>query len=223
MTHANAKHFWDWFQKNNEKLKIIRGQTEKERRYWYRELCAHLKSYCGGNLYPQVVVDEEKSRAGMIITAHGDPKYFSKIEKLVEKAPAIAGWSFVALYPPMDAHVGLAYYFPSVTVQPDEMFFAPVELVLVDGRYNLEVYVAEKEEIDKQLSGAVARVVRNLLGEKLAGLNFRWVAVSYLEAASPTIQQAVVPLTQLPDFIHSDRLSALMVDDKGTVKPRIRR
>lgn len=223
MTHSNAKHFWDWFQQNNEKLKIISGKTKKENKYWYRELCAHLKSYCGGNLYPQVIVDEEKSRAGMIITAHGDPKYFSKIEKLVEKAPTIAGWSFVALYPPMPAHAGLAYNFPSVTVQPDEMFFAPVELVLVEGRFNLEVYVAEDAEIDKELSGAVIRVVHNLLGEKSAGLNIREVAVSYLEAASPTVQQSVVPLTQLPDFISTDMLSGLMVDDQGAVKPRIRR
>jgi hypothetical protein len=220
MKHSHAKHFWGWFQKNNDKLKTYTGQTKKERQYWYRELCAHLKSYCGGNLFPDVIVNEEQGWAAMIVTAHGNPKYFNKIEKLVAQAPEIAGWKFLALYPPMPAHGGLANEFPSVTIQPDEMFFAPIELALFDGQYNLEVYVEEKVEMTEELNGAAIKVVYNVLGEKLAALNIREVAVSYLEDTSPVIQGSLVSLTQLPDYIQTQMLSGLVVDDKGVVKAR---
>jgi hypothetical protein len=223
MKHAQADHFWDWFQKNHHRLKDIKGQSKEEMEYWHRELVGHLRSYSGGDLFPHVIVDDKKDRAGMIISAGSNPKYFDKVEQLVAKAPPIEGWSFVALMPPMPANSRLAHDYPSVTIQPGDMFFAPDELVLVDGRYNLEVYVGEETPIDKELLGAATQVVMNILGEKNAGLFVREVAVNYLTDAPLNLQYTVVPLPQLPNYISSEKLSGIMVNDKGAMKPRIRK
>jgi len=214
MKLQSTEDFWDWFQKNYQKTIKLSVYTKKERNYLHNELRKQLKACCGGDLRPQVIVDEENNRALMIVSAAGDPDYFNFIESLVQQAPTIEGWTIRALYPPVPGDWGLAAEFPNLPIKADDMLFAPSEICLnEEDTYDVQVYVKEGVDIEEAADAAV-KVVYNVLGEKSTGLNIRAVNVKYFEDAAIEIQVECISLNRLPEFIVSG-FSGLNVDEKG--------
>ncbi|MBO9563780.1 MAG: hypothetical protein J7621_13445 [Niastella sp.] len=223
MSIVTAKHFWDWFQLKNNESHIVDCKTKEESSKWFRELCNHLQLYYDADFRPLLITIEELGKAAIIFTAEGEHNYFNKIEELVQTAPQLERWRFVALMPPMPPNATLEKDFPSIDLEPDELFFAPDYLEPVDGRYNLQVFVKEETGInaDEMLCGFAAQIVYNVLGEKTTGLNINEIRVSYLDDVPIEIRYTVVPLPQLPQYLPIEILTSYTINDQGelTQKP----
>lgn len=216
---ANPDGFWEWFQKHLEKFKYPSRLSAKDYAYWNGELCSTLQSYSISTLFADVISDEPNNQARVIISAHGDARYFEMVELFVAGAPDMEGWEVVAFYPPMPAVDCIRHNYPSVTTTPDEIFFSPLQLGQVNGMYNLELYIDEKIPITWEVRGAASQIMYNLLGEKTGGLYIRKVSVSSLEAVLPGLRQSLLPMTQLSQYIQLDKRSVLVVNPVGKIKP----
>jgi hypothetical protein len=220
MMICNPWLFWTWFNKHHEKYKYPSRLTGKERLHWDQLLQREVYTLCFEHLFAEVICDEPAGQARMIISAHGNPKKFEKLELCMEAAPQIEGWEFQAFYPPMPAEAGYRHNYPSITTMPDEIWFSPVELIPDSGRYNLELYVHENVPVSWEMKGAATQMMFNLLGEKIGGLYVRKVAVNHLAEVAPDIQQTLVPMTKLSEYIKPDDRLGMSIDSQGGfIKP----
>ncbi|MBO9567154.1 MAG: hypothetical protein J7621_30555 [Niastella sp.] len=220
MMICNPWLFWNWFIKHHEKYKYPSKLTSKERLHWDKLLQREVYTLCFEHLFAEVICDEPASKARMIISAHGNPKKFEKLELCMEAAPHIEGWEFQAFYPPMPAEAGTRHNYPSVTTMPDEIWFSPVELIPDSGRYNIELYVHENVPVSWEIQGAATQMMFNLLGEKIGGLYVRKVSVSHLTEVARNIQQTLLPMTKLPEYIKPDDRLGMSIDPQGGfIKP----
>jgi hypothetical protein len=117
--------------------------------------------------------------------------------------------------PPMPAKGSLEKNFPSIDLEPKELFFAPDDLQPVDGRYNLDIYVKEDIVINEMLHAFAAQIVYNVLGEKTTGLSMGEIRISYLDDVPIEMRYTVVPLPQLPQHLPIEILTAYTINDKG--------
>lgn len=209
--YVNPQAFWEWFGKNQEKFKYPSRLNREEYLYWDRKLHAHLQFFSLRHLFADIIVEEQSNTARMILSAHGNPKGFSEVELFIAGAPDLEGWEFVAFYPPMPAAACTRHNYPSVTTTPEEIFFSPLQLALVNNLYNLELYVDEKVTISWEVKGAATQMMYMLLGEKTGGLYIRKVSVSYLGEVLPQVRPTLLPMTKLPEYIQLDDRSGLVV------------
>jgi hypothetical protein len=207
MMFCNPRLFWEWFQKHHEKFKYPSRLKSQQLEYWEKEMHSEMLIFCLEQLFTDITCDEPNNRARMIISAHGKAKKFAKLELCAEAAPDIEGWEFIGYYPPMSAEDCMHHNYPSVTTTPAEFWFSPLQLLPVNDRYNLELYVDKKVEIDWEVKGAATQIMYGLLGERTGGLCVRKVTVSHLDAVLPALQQSLLPMTKLPEYIQADERS----------------
>ncbi len=99
MLWINPHHFWTWFQEHQEKFKYPSRLPGDQVIYWEKEMYGELMRYGFLNLFADITVDEPNNWARLVISAYGNKKYFESVEMLIEAAPKMEGWEFVALYP----------------------------------------------------------------------------------------------------------------------------
>lgn len=213
ITNIYADHFWNWFRQNKHQWKHPEEHSKEKERYLSMELRVHLIPCLGYFVWTEVWVDKEKEEATLVLTSLGIEDHFDAIEEMVWAAPAIEGWNIVALRPPMPPVYGIKKEFPGVTITDTDMFFAPLELMHIDGKYDVHVYVRQTADIDEELEEAVSQVVYNILGERRDGLFLNEVPVSNFAEASPETQKKLLPLVRLVDFIPT----GMVVDEDGEI------
>jgi hypothetical protein len=212
--------FWDWFNKHHEKYKYPSRLSPKELVQWDKKLHKELWSLCFEHLFADITCDERANQAHMIVSAHGKAKKFEKLELCMEAAPFIEGWKFQALYPPIPAEAGTRHNYPSVTTRPHELWFSPLELAPVSGKFNVALYVEENVPVSWEIKGAATQMMFNLLGEKVGGLYVRKVAVRYLKEVAGDIKQTLLPMTRLPEYIKPDGRFGMSINPQGGfIKP----
>jgi hypothetical protein len=217
MNYAKVKHFWSWFERNNDVYLSILSVPKKEADYWMHELHAHLRAYCSRNLWGDIFFENENGNGHLVITAYSHPMYFKKIEKLVDKAPQIEDWTIHALYPPLPVNNLIEQCYPFVEIDPFDLWFDPLQYKSTKEARNLIVYVPMSRGITDALLGAVELVVYNLLGEKSATLDIGEVEVKSIFEIQEAHKVEVVNLVHLPSFIASDTYSGFIVDSAGVI------
>jgi hypothetical protein len=88
--------FWNWFAVAQERFRSVQV-PEKEQ--LLDELLARLHDYCDALYFEIGGTPGDVSE--LVITAEGDARYFGAVQDLIEAAPSITGWRFVAFRPPM--------------------------------------------------------------------------------------------------------------------------
>lgn len=214
---CNPRLFWDWFIRHHEKYKYPSRLSHKEFLHWEKMMQKELFTLCFEQLFVEITCDEPANRAHMIISAHGNPKKFEKLELCIEAAPNIEGWEFEAFYPPMSAEACTRHNYPSVTTTPDELWFSPLQLVPDSGRYNVELYVKENVPVSWEIKGAATQMMFTLLGEKTGGLYVRKVAVSHLAELAPAVRETLLPMTKLPEYIKPDGRYGMSINLRGGI------
>jgi hypothetical protein len=94
--------FWNWFQDNNQTIKNLFNETpnnQKQICYWLNK---QLGYYCKELDFMIVLPKKENQKAELIITAKGNPEYFSQVIKLIDKAPVLRYWKFTAFIQPTE-------------------------------------------------------------------------------------------------------------------------
>lgn len=116
----------------------------------------------------------------LIITAEGNIKFFDQVEKLINSAPAIAGWIFIPFIPART--LNYVSVFEGVELKPSEIWFLPLENKNEPKAIAFMICLPNYESVknNEWLNEAVYKMLDAALGEKVFALDINYIEVKGL-------------------------------------------
>ena len=153
--------FWQWFQDHNEELVAMGELDEKGRRELETALQYQLSKYCEGLTYE--IGDASSNGRTLTITAEGDTDLFRYVVELVDAAPDLDWWEFVAFKQPMGTE--LKIHFDKLLFDTGKMFFQQLECEEEPEMLGLRIAVDGGDRQDEDFQVGVYVTLEALLGE----------------------------------------------------------
>lgn len=193
----SSTDFWEWFKKNNSQyffLNQIDDESERER---VMDLLLEKLHQFSDQLY-FLIGGHPDDTQDLIITAEGNVDYFSKVEELVNAAPALDNWNIIAFKPQAEEPFTINYN--KAKIDTSKAQFIPLENKKQPELLGLRLIVDEYSIDNKQdFLNAAYEVLDTLLGEKLNALYVKHVEVTGTQQNN--LQSASIPLSDLPRYI----------------------
>ena len=184
--------FWKWFTDHESEFKSLSKPDES---FWDLAL-EQIKT-----------VDEwlwfELSAAGstvreFVVTAEGHVEAFPVVERLVDRAPKIEGWVFVALKPPMGFTLTTRY--EGTLFEPRHMWFLPLESPSRPQDFGIRVGIQGLDSMDKtNAHNALLVILDTGLAERAAALDIQYTEVAELPPNPESL--GYIELPELSDYI----------------------
>lgn len=192
-----AEEFWDWFEEHNKAYLFIDDVDEDVKEQLLSDLQDHLHEYCD-QLYFQVggMHGEEQE---LIITAEGNSDFFEQVEALVNSAPVIDNWKFVAFIQPADDLD--TTNFEGVELKPREIWFLPLESANMPKSIGIKVCTPnyDRAKESEWFKSAVFKVLDVILGEKSFATDIDHIDFGLLPG-NPD-EQGMIELSELPAYV----------------------
>lgn len=203
-----AKQFWEWFEENNAPYLFLNEMDEPARSNMLVNLSDHLHWYCECLGY-EIGGDKDQEQE-LIITAEGNPDYFTEVEILIATAPSMPGWTFTGFIPPRGEDFELS--FEDVVLTPGNVYFVPMCDLARPESIAIKVCIPGYEQIKNQpwLRPAIYKVLENILGEKSFAMDLQYIDISALP--EPTLQTGLIQVSHLHEYI---ALKKAMRSDKS--------
>jgi hypothetical protein len=193
------KAFWNWFTENNSAylfLNEIEDFEEKER--LLDNLTKQLHLYCD-KLYFEIGGHPDDDQE-LVITAEGNSDYFNTVEELINNAPSIPNWKFIAFLQPNhnnDFHIN----FEGIVLASNEMYFLPLDhedsSELIGLRICIKNYIELKD--NKWLQPTVYKIIDTIVGEKAFTLDIDYIEID--ELPEDPKELGMIELKGLPAYI----------------------
>lgn len=186
--------FWNWFAERADSFYTIVKKQDNVEEKFLDQVIPVLKQvnehfFCLVGMY-------DDNTADMIITVDGDIKSIVFAEEIAAAAPALKGWKFTALKPPIgfDVSIGMDNY----TFDKNNIFFVNNE----DGRYPDEIDLTlvhnNYVEQDKRSIGNGCLIyLDNALGE----LNTAMLIDNISIGPAPEEKDKMIPVSKLSEFL----------------------
>ena len=158
---ADATKFWQWFIDHNEQLVAMGDLDDKERRELEQALQYQLTKYCEGLTYE--IGEASANGRTLTFTAEGDTDLFRYVVELVDAAPDLDWWEFVAFKQPMGTE--LKIHFDKLLFDTSKMYFQQLECEEEPEMLGLRVAVDGGERQDEDFQVGVYVTLEALLGE----------------------------------------------------------
>jgi len=156
-----VEKFWQWFQEHNEQLVMLNDLDEKEREQLENALQYQLTKYCAG-LSCEMGEPTANGRT-LTFTAEGDTDLFRYVVELVDNAPDMDWWEFVAFKQPMGTE--LKVRFDKMLFDTRKMFFQQLECEEEPEMLGLRVAVEDGGRKDEDFQVGVYVTLEALMGE----------------------------------------------------------
>ena len=153
--------FWQWFQDHNEQLVMLNDLSEQERTALEEALQQQLTLYCDGLTY-EMGAPTANGRT-LTFTAEGDTDLFRYVVELVDNAPDLDWWEFVAFKQPMGTD--LKVRFDRYTFETRKMYFEQLECAEEPDMLGLRIAVEGSKPDDEDFQVGVYVTLEALLGE----------------------------------------------------------
>jgi hypothetical protein len=170
---SEEKNFWDWFQKNEAQYFFLNqiSDDEDEKENLLETFLNHLHNYCDRLFFEIGGLPDEKQ--DLIITAEGDTDYFAQVEMLVNTAPLLEHWNFIAFKP---ARQDYTIEYNNITLDPNTLWFIPLNSNNNPQKIGIRLYADEYDETEEEdFLTASYLVLDNVLGEKSNALDIGYV------------------------------------------------
>ena len=187
--------FWQWFVDHNDQLIALGDLDDKARAGMEQELQEQLTRYCEGLTY-ELGAPTQNGRT-LTFTAEGDTDLFRYVVELVDNAPDLDWWEFVAFKQPMGTD--LKVRFDHYAFETSKMYFEQLECEEEPDMLGLRVAVANNRPDDEDFQVGVYVTVEALIGEFDCA-----TLVGYLEAVDlpdEPFKQGYQSLDELPKFV----------------------
>ena len=115
--------FWQWFTANAESLTMLNDLDESRRNALLDEMQQHLTEYCDGLTYE--LGEQTANGRTLTISAEGDFDLFRHVVELVDNAPDVDWWEFVAFRQPKGKN--LRVIFDRYRFETSKMAFMQLE------------------------------------------------------------------------------------------------
>ncbi len=185
--------FWTWFAANSSEYARLLSYEEnaaspddpkrqKRVEQVVSDTATHLR-----RIHPQFSpffgYSEDTNK--LMITVFGEKQFFGEVDRFVSTAPKIAGWSFVALKPPLTFSADTEIKSGSVTLKLGDMRYS--RQAQADGSFAFTIFVPSNVSSDPDgFRQLCTRLLEDSLGERVAATAIHSVEVRQLDANSPT-------------------------------------
>jgi hypothetical protein len=153
--------FWQWFQDHNEQLVMLNDLDEKDREQLENALQYQLTKYCAGLAYE--MGDPTPNGRTLTFTAEGDTDLFRYVVELVDAAPDLDWWEFVAFKQPMGTE--LKVRFDRYLFDTRKMYFQQLECEEEPDMLGLRIAVEDSKPDDEDFQVGVYVTLEALIGE----------------------------------------------------------
>ena len=188
--------FWQWFSDHNEELTALGDLDDKQRNELLGALQYQLTKYCDGLTY--LLGDPTPSGRMLTFTAEGDTDLFEAVVNLVDNAPDLDWWDFVAFRQPMGTE--LRVRFGNYLFDTREMHFMQLESEEEPDMLGLRIAVSGGEQSDNEdFQIGVYTVVEALIGEFDCA-----TLIGYLDTVAlpdEPFKAGFRPMDDLPQFV----------------------
>ena len=143
--------FWQWFVDHNEQLVAMGDLEDKERQELCNALQYQLTKYCDGLTYE--IGDATANGRALTFTAEGDTDLFRYVVELVDNAPDLDWWEFVAFKQPMGTE--LKVRFDNLLFDTRKMYFQQLECEEEPDMLGLRIAVEDGQRQDEDFQVGV--------------------------------------------------------------------
>lgn len=179
--------FWDWIRYNEQSLRNLRNEKPAAQKMFIFWLDKHLHNYCEHLESILMFPANENDPTQLVISASGNPEYFDQVTTLIENAPLLKNWKFVAFIQPsqsideMEAGLDKPYVFKDINLKASELKFMPFEY---EGVKKIDMIVYLKNFTvhctNKNLLHVVFIIMQDIIGEKSLFENINFVELAQL-------------------------------------------
>jgi hypothetical protein len=203
--------FWSYFTTNQKTIANLQNETDSTFKKINTQLERRLKNYCHHIDYLLFFPKRLREKPQLIITANGNPLYFSYVENLVKVAPKLKNWDIKAFTQPtaeiekMKQGLDEPYVFCDVVLKSSELKFAPLNSNGQKKKLDIVVYLKDYTiYCDYQiLLEAVFMILYDLLGEKSMVDDLNFVQLGQM----PDNDKSLVEIYELQAYI--DKINLL--------------
>ena len=190
-----TEKFWQWFMDHNEQLVAMGDLEDKERQELCNALQYQLTKYCDGLTYE--IGDATANGRTLTFTAEGDTDLFRYVVELVDNAPDLDWWEFVAFKQPMGTE--LKVRFDQYLFDTRKMYFQQLECEEEPEMLGLRIAVEGSNPDDEDFQVGVYVTLEALIGEFDCA-----TLIGYMETVpvpEEPFKSGFQQLDDLPDFI----------------------
>ena len=212
------QHFWTWFTKHQEEIRTPATGTNYISEFWEKECRLHLQAI-DRRLGFEIWHMPEKNEHWLIITAFGQAKCFPLVDAIVEQAPYLKGWTFLALFPPTEPDFLLAQRHDLDRFNPLDLVFSPLFLQLTASDDDMLIlYANDDREVTEADEDAIWDLLYNLIGERSLCSRYSSLIVMPKPDLPDELIGEMRPITALVDYFPAEAMSALRIDSRGKIK-----
>ena len=153
--------FWQWFTDHNDELVALGDLDDKQRGQLENALQHQLTKYCDGLTYE--IGDATANGRTLTFTAEGDTDLFRYVVELVDAAPDLDWWEFVAFKQPMGTE--LKVRFDRYLFDTRKMYFQQLECEEEPEMLGLRIAVEGSNPDDEDFQVGVYVTLEALMGE----------------------------------------------------------
>ncbi len=153
--------FWQWFTDHNDELVALGDLDDKQRGQLENALHHQLTKYCDGLTYE--IGDATANGRTLTFTAEGDTDLFRYVVELVDAAPDLDWWEFVAFKQPMGTE--LKVRFDRYLFDTRKMYFQQLECEEEPEMLGLRIAVEGSNPDDEDFQVGVYVTLEALIGE----------------------------------------------------------
>lgn len=158
---SSPEIFWQWFFDHNEQLITIGDLDNNGRRELEDQLQKQLTAYCNGLGFE--IGEPTSNGRTLTFTAEGDTDLFRYVVELVDAAPILDWWEFVAFKQPMGTE--LKVRFDRYLFDTRKMYFQQLECEEEPEMLGLRIAVDGGKADDEDFQVGVYVTLEALIGE----------------------------------------------------------
>ena len=189
------EQFWQWFTDHNEQLVMLNDLDPQQRDALLDGLQQQLDRYCEGLAFE--MGEPTPNGRDLVFTAEGDTGLFRQVVELVDNAPDLDWWNFVAFRQPQGK--ALRVRFDKELFDTTKMHFQQLECEDEPSMLGLRVALPGCRPDDEDQQVGVYCTLEALIGEfDLATL------LGYMETVplpAEPFKSGFRPLDDLPEFV----------------------
>lgn len=191
-----TSEFWNWFKENNKAYTFLDSVDEEVKEQLMDKLLDQLHKYCD-KLYFEIG-DLPEEIQELIITAEGNKDYFDRVEKLVNSAPKINGWRFIAFKPAISEHFKSEW--DDLSLNTEELWFLPI-LNKNSSHLSIKLFFPNYDLMrdNEILIPFLYKMLDTIVGEKSFALDIDRVEMDLLP--DDPEGEGLYPILKLPEYL----------------------
>ncbi|HEY4328040.1 MAG TPA: hypothetical protein VGN20_28910 [Mucilaginibacter sp.] len=193
----SIKKFWNWFEKSNKSYLSLDDANEDIKEQLLQDIEDQLHEYCDQLWFEIGGMPGEEQE--LIITAEGDVNFFGQVEALINSAPTIEKWKFIAFIQPQECNNTID--FEGIELKRDDLWFMPLQSASNPKSIGIKVCTADYEAVqeNKWFKNAVYKMLDTVLGEKSVAIDINHV--DYGKLPEKPEEHGMIELAELPAYV----------------------